>query len=156
MQVQIVLKSWLIKIWILQRGFDVNIWEPGFGRQKHTVHWTQSHRHSWCFAARLGNQISRVLDFGGFCNSGKVTQRCQMTGNYPGSVSTINAIFIVLWQIYTQSGTPGLACSPALTNCQGRRAVICLQWGFLRSFLKTCGFTFPLSLQEMAGQWNTE
>lgn len=117
---------------------------------------TDTHTHNY-FVSSEKKWIWRAQDFNRTHNCGKVTWRCQTTGNYQKNLSAQSAaIFIVLWQISTQSGTPGLAPGPALTNCQGRGAVICLRWGFLRSLLQTCGFTFPLSLQEMAGQWNAE
>lgn len=163
MQVQILFKFRLIKIWILLRGFGSNIWEPGLGGWKCIVRYapqplhtlTGTHRQWPCTQVVQADFKGPDLVRNSHC--GKVTWRCQTTGNYPKSLSAQStAIFIVLWQIYTQSGTPGLARRPALTNCQGRGAVICLRWGFLHSLLKTCGFTFPLSLQEMAGQWNAE
>lgn len=106
---------------------------------------------------RARKSLGRVPDFISSHNCGKRTRRCQTTGNYQKNLSAQSAaIFIVLWQIYTQSGAPGLAWSPGLTNCQGRGVVICLRWGFLHSLLKTCGFAFPLSPQEMAGQWDAK
>lgn len=87
----------------------------------------------------------KAQDFTRTHNCGKVTWRCQTTGNYQKNLSAQSAaIFIVLWQIYTQSGTPGLAPGPALTNCQGRGAESFVFSGVsYGSLLQTCGFTFP-------------
>ena len=162
-----------LKYEFCKRGFKSNIWElkaedgnVSGGRRPRRAARRQK-RASPCRQAHGRVQTSRPGQMAAFgCppqtlsendRCGKGTQRCQTTGNYPKSLSAQSTvIFIVLWQIYTWSGTPGLARRPDLTNCQGIGAVICLRRGFLPSLLKTCGFTFPLSLQEMAGQWNAE
>lgn len=62
----------------------------------------------------------KVPDFIRIHNCGKVTWRCQTTGNYQKNLSAQSAaIFIVLGQIHPQSGTPGLAHSPAWLIARG-------------------------------------